>query len=665
LKRILVQFYVWQPEEIPAICQSVGAVDDGWRIPMVRTFRIDIADEASEAAVVTLRSNPLVKKAVIDDEFWAENHGYYASSNDPLILSQWHLIRHSVFRAWKYTKGDPAIKVGWVDEGTWPHEDVPWPQGWNAASHTNDPRCLYPYWNPYADPVTYTVHGLVTMGLVVAQGDNDTGVSGVAPNITPYMTTPVDSGGSWQDYLGSLSRILECLQKQLDFGCRVSSNSWDGSVPTDEAFIIIAEAYEALWDAGCVIVVSAGNQSNPMEVISEIFGLMVPQDISIHPELTTPVPIIICASIEPDDSGGQFRYWSSYDHTSLPVNEPSNYGQRIDITAAGYQIFTADIPFIGEPPVTSTNYACLPDENAVPPWPRAPIDVENTEPHCGTSFATPLVSGVCALILSVNPSLTPQQVRDIVLGATDAGRFQGYAYPGGQWYGSPYPNGIPAYSTIYPNAGVLNAAKAVQKALTTVSGNAGLRYPYFNAWGDGASHSVTDGVLTTTLNGSVSIEVGGYSSDAITGVELWIGANKIYDGPPSVFTATATSTGSPQALKIVAKTAGGSTEESFSDFVVDLLELGPPDLFGSLDLSFTTDFTFDAIFEPAPEPQTPVNLPRNLTLGRGYLYGAPESGPSVLPIRRSRRMVLVGSDPSSKALVGAKQPSKMVLVGGA
>lgn len=33
------------------------------------------------------------------------------------------------------------------------------------------------------------------------------------------------------------------------------------------------------------------------------------------------------------------------------------------------------------------------------------------EPHCGTSYATPMVAGVAAAMLSINPDLTPEQVR--------------------------------------------------------------------------------------------------------------------------------------------------------------------------------------------------------------------------------------------------------------
>ena len=55
----------------------------------------------------------------------------------------------------------------------------------------------------------------------------------------------------------------------------------------------------------------------------------------------------------------------------------------------------------------------------------------------GTSFAAPQVSAVAALILSVNPNLTAQQVRNII--ESTAQKVGGYAYtntsgrPNGTW----------------------------------------------------------------------------------------------------------------------------------------------------------------------------------------------------------------------------------------
>lgn len=67
----------------------------------------------------------------------------------------------------------------------------------------------------------------------------------------------------------------------------------------------------------------------------------------------------------------------------------------------------------------------------------------------GTSFASPVVAGVAALILSVNPSLTPAQVTDILKQNTDD-------------------LGAPGWDNTY-SSGRVNAAKAVSAAWATRS----------------------------------------------------------------------------------------------------------------------------------------------------------------------------------------------------
>ena len=48
----------------------------------------------------------------------------------------------------------------------------------------------------------------------------------------------------------------------------------------------------------------------------------------------------------------------------------------------------------------------------------------------GTSFASPIVSGVVALMLSINPSMTPAQIKDALI--TTADKVGGYNYINGR-----------------------------------------------------------------------------------------------------------------------------------------------------------------------------------------------------------------------------------------
>ena len=71
----------------------------------------------------------------------------------------------------------------------------------------------------------------------------------------------------------------------------------------------------------------------------------------------------------------------------------------------------------------------------------------------GTSSATPLVAGVCGLIIAAHPALTADQVKDVLLTTTD--KDIGEAYP---------PNWVNGHS-IYYGYGRVNAKRAVEKAI--------------------------------------------------------------------------------------------------------------------------------------------------------------------------------------------------------
>ena len=107
----------------------------------------------------------------------------------------------------------------------------------------------------------------------------------------------------------------------------------------------------------------------------------------------------------------------------------SSYGTGLAVTAPGSSI---EVPIAGAGP-SSYGY-------------------EN-----GTSFAAPLTSGLAALILSLNPSLTPDQVTQIIENSADQ--------IGGGSYGTGGPN--PAVTTgwnQYYGYGRINAARAVEAA---------------------------------------------------------------------------------------------------------------------------------------------------------------------------------------------------------
>ncbi|MCI5122443.1 MAG: peptidase S8, partial [Candidatus Electrothrix sp. AUS4] len=132
-----------------------------------------------------------------------------------------------------------GVKVGILDSGIdTDHPDL-----------TYDPACSA----NFVDSETLedgAGHGTHTAGTVAAL-DNDTGVVGVAPEVTLCIYKVLDSNGS-----GSYSDVIAALEQAVDDGVQVTNNSY-GS--TGDPGAIVKAAFDNAYAAGVLNIGSAGN----------------------------------------------------------------------------------------------------------------------------------------------------------------------------------------------------------------------------------------------------------------------------------------------------------------------------------------------------------------------------------------------------------------------
>ena len=207
-------------------------------------------------------------------------------------------------------------------------------------------------------------HGTPCAGIIGAVQNNNIGVSGVAPDTKlisisislQFSDTPIQlaSGFSW------------ARTNNVD----IISNSWGGYTPSN---IITDAIYDAInlgrAGKGCVVVFLSGNENN---TTIRYPGSAVPE-------------VIVTGAMSPC---GQRKNPSSCDGENW---WGSCYGSQLDIVAPGVKMPTTDGQ--GSNGFTFTDYNLN---------------------FNGTSSACPVVAGVCALILSVNPCLSSKQVSDII-----------------------------------------------------------------------------------------------------------------------------------------------------------------------------------------------------------------------------------------------------------
>ena len=313
---------------------------------------------------------------VAEPEFMYHN---LQASADPSFGSQWSLKNTGQYgaayagidikaeQAWTLSTG-ANVKTAIFDHGfEMNHPDLAanvFGTGYDAQTNTSP-------------SIVRGDHGTACAGITGAVQNNNLGISGVAPN-TRLISISINL-----TFADTPQQLANGFNWSTVNGVEVISNSWGGYTPS----VIIENAItNALVNGrggkGMVVVFAAGNENNT----------------SIrYPGIWDP-RILVVGALSPC---GQRKSPTSCDGEGWG----SCYGAQLDIMAPGVKMPTTDRQ--GSNGYDPSNYA--PAFN-------------------GTSSACPVIAGVAALILSVNPCLTAQQVRDIIEQTAQKVRTDLYGY---------------------------------------------------------------------------------------------------------------------------------------------------------------------------------------------------------------------------------------------
>lgn len=291
--------------------------------------------------------------------------------------------------AWEITKGSSNIVVAVIDQGvTSNHPDLPNSRqvrlnGSNfGTGNPNDPS-----------PTGNDNHGNACAGVIAATMDNNEGIAGIAPNckILPIR----------KDTTSSLNDIANAFYFAMNNGARIISNSWTYGYQNPNFYPALKAAIDTVINHNIVVVFSAGNTANHVGNINGVVNF---------PANYFGDGVITVGASDRYDCMANYSPISSF----IDFVAPSHRAYSSRIAGETLEMWTLDIPGnAGYNPIptifSDTLYAAgttIPNSGT--------NNLAYTGCFGGTSHSCPVVAGVVALMLSVNPNLTPTHVFEIL-----------------------------------------------------------------------------------------------------------------------------------------------------------------------------------------------------------------------------------------------------------
>jgi subtilisin family serine protease len=242
------------------------------------------------------------------------------------------------------------------------------------------------------------LHGTHVSGIIAAARNNGKGVDGIADNVRIMMVRAVPDGDEHD------KDIALAIRYAVDNGARVINMSFGKYYSPNKKWVDDAVKYAE--SKGVILVAAAGNEGFLVDTMPHY-----PSPILLNHEKVNNW-IMVGASGDPSNGG--------------LVADFSNFGKKeVDVFAPGVNI-----------------YSSVPGGNTY----------RNLS---GTSMASPVTAGVAAFLLEYYPTLTPQQVKQVIEKSAVDPKVK---------VTQPNSNKSVPFSDLSKSGGVLNAYEAVKLA---------------------------------------------------------------------------------------------------------------------------------------------------------------------------------------------------------
>ncbi len=400
----LIDEYQITNVDMPFLSASSNSIRHTWRMDFGAIDKIEslIKDMEKLSVVEYAEPAPLFFiSQTVNDPYYNRTLNYTPSGLEFLygsafsVNSSWHLDLINAEDAWDETNGSSEITVAVLDNAIYvDHPDltnmIDRENSTDLGDGDNDP-------NP---PVANYIwsHGTHSAGLIGAEKDNGIGVASIGSGVK-IMAVKLGTDASDGQ---SMAAGFEGIIYAADHGADVINMSWG----SPQFFQTMQNIVNYAYNKGCILLGAAGNNGNGAE---SQMNEDIPVNYTGYPAALEHV--IAVGSCNSDDKKSDFSCYGTW----LDLLSPGGYAYQatgmMPITSFSVLSTTYNTAGTFGDMLSGQLGGITGGEMEFPTGGAGSCGIEGQyDIMQGTSMACPVASGLAGLVLSKNPTLTPEEL---------------------------------------------------------------------------------------------------------------------------------------------------------------------------------------------------------------------------------------------------------------